>query len=95
MKQNVHCFGVHCFGASPTTTIFFIEEIQVIEYFDIAGTSLTSKPYSSKSVWDVTSNVGIIKNYIECASFWCESHHHCHFVEEIRVIEFYPDLRLS
>ena len=32
----------------------------MIEYFDIAGTQLTLKPYSSKSVWDVTSNVGIV-----------------------------------
>ena len=46
-------------------------------YFDIAQTYLTSKPYSSKCIWDVTSNMDIIRKHIECASFWCESHHHC------------------
>ena len=46
-------------------------------YFDIAQTYLTSKPYSSKFIWDVTSNMDIIRKHMECASFWCESHHHC------------------
>ena len=48
--------SVDHFGVSSITTVFFAEQIQMIEfhpYFAIAQT------YSSKFVWDVTHNVDI------------------------------------
>ena len=48
--------SVDHFGVSSITTVFFAEEIQMIEfhpYFVIAQT------YSSNFVWDVTHNVDI------------------------------------
>ena len=45
----------------------------------ILSIQVTSKLYSSKFIWDVTNNMDIIRKYVECASFWCEFHHHCLF----------------
>ena len=44
--SSEHAQNVHCFGVNPTTTVFFIKEIQLIEfytYFNNAGTQLTTK----------------------------------------------------
>lgn len=63
--QRVHRMQI-IFDASPITIVFFVEEIQAVEfypYFDITQTWLTSKRYSFKSVEGVTNNVDIIRKY--------------------------------
>ena len=60
------------------TTVFLVEERWVAKfygYFDISNISI-SMSYSYKFVCDISNNVNI---NTECASFWYESHQHCHF----------------
>ena len=74
-KTQSQSTGVHLYLSSRLNCVHFT----VKSMHFILSIPVTSKLYSSKFVWDVTNNMDIIRKYVECASFWCEFHHHCLF----------------